>query len=186
MRKIFLSVCLILVSMSSFAKNPVVEMKTTLGNVEIELFEKEAPVSVKNFLKYVAEKKYDGTIFHRVIDNFMIQGGGFTPSMEKVSAFAPIKNEAKNGISNTEGTVAMARTNVVDSATNQFFINVNDNNFLNHRSSNPNEYGYAVFGRVVKGMTTVNRIKKVRTGNKGYYQNVPLEPIVINSIRVKK
>lgn len=183
MKKIILILVLAGLSVAAISANPVVEMKTTMGNIEVELLKKDAPISVKNFLKYVEAKKYDGTVFHRVISNFMIQGGGFTTSMDKVSGFAPIKNEAKNGISNTEGTLAMARTNDVNSATNQFFINVKDNNFLNHSGQN---YGYAVFGRIVKGMSTVNRIKKVRTGNKGGYQNVPLLPVVINSIRVKK
>lgn len=172
-----------LMSSIVWAQNQVVEMKTSVGDIKIELFSKEAPKSVENFLRYVDAKKYDGTIFHRVIDNFMIQGGGFNESMEQVANFPPIVNEATNGISNTEGTLAMARTNAVDSATNQFFINVNDNAFLNHRSKDASGFGYAVFGKVVSGMPVVNQIKKVATSTKGMYQNVPVSPVIIKSIR---
>lgn len=186
MKKSFFCAVILIMSAMAFAKNPIAVIKTTMGDIEVELMEEKAPITVKNFLKYIEEKKYDGTIFHRVIDGFMIQGGGFTNEMKQVESYAPIKNEATNGLLNTEGTIAMARTSVVDSATNQFFINVNDNNFLNHRSVDQDGYGYAVFGRVIKGMITVNKIKKVKTGNNGYYQNVPIVPVVINSIRLKK
>ena len=161
--------------------NKMVLMKTSLGEIKIELNTEKAPVTVKNFLSYVDEKFYDGTIFHRVIDNFMIQGGGFDKTMSQKTTKEPIKNEAKNGLSNDNGTLAMARTQVVDSATAQFFINVKDNDFLNHQSDA--NYGYAVFGRVVEGMDVVNKIKMVSTSTQGMYQNVPLEPVVIESIR---
>lgn len=174
---------LLFASFAVAAANPQVEVKTNLGDFKIELLQKDAPISVANFLKYVDAKKYDGTIFHRVIDGFMIQGGGFNDKMEQLDSYAPIKNEAANGLTNTIGTVAMARTQVIDSATNQFFINVADNDFLNHRSKDENGYGYAVFGRVVQGMPVVNQIKKVATLTKGMYQNVPEKPVVILSIR---
>jgi len=167
-------------------QNPVVVMKTSMGNVEIELFQSKAPVTVKNFLNYVDKGFYDGTIFHRVIGNFMIQGGGFTPGMIQKRTLSPIKNEASNGLSNKRGTVAMARTMDVHSATSQFFINVVDNVFLNYRSSTPDGYGYCVFGRVIKGMDVVDKIKSVQTGNVGYFQDVPLTNVIIKSISRKK
>lgn len=163
--------------------NTMVEVKTSMGDLKIELLAKEAPISVANFLRYVDSKKYDGTIFHRVIDGFMIQGGGFNEKFEQVESSAPIKNEASNGLLNSIGTVAMARTNIVDSATNQFFINIAENDFLNHRSKTVEGYGFAVFGRVIQGMPVVNQIKKVATLTKGMYQNVPEKPVVILSIR---
>lgn len=168
------------------AGSPTVIMKTNLGDIKIELDEKKAPVSVKNFLSYVDAKFYDGTVFHRVIENFMIQGGGFTKDMQQKKTEAPIKNEAANGLKNNRGTIAMARTNVVDSATAQFFINTVDNNFLNYRDSSPAGYGYAVFGRVVDGMDVVDKIRKVKTGMKSGMQDVPVEPVVIESVRVLK
>lgn len=164
-------------------KNPVVLMETSLGNVKIELDQAKAPISVKNFLSYVDEKFYDGTIFHRVIANFMIQGGGFTADMQQKPTKAPIKNEAGNGLSNKRGTLAMARTMVVDSATAQFFINVVDNDFLDHRDNSPQGFGYAVFGRVIEGMDVVDKIKAVKTGNKMGFQDVPVETVVIKSIK---
>lgn len=162
--------------------NPQVLLTTSLGNITIELFEKEAPITVENFLKYVDEGFYNGTIFHRVIKGFMVQGGGFTTDfVQKDSLFAQIKNEATNRISNKRGTIAMARTNVVDSATSQFFINEVDNDFLDHRSPSPQGFGYCVFGRVVDGMDVVDAIAKVKTGNRGYHADVPVENVVIES-----
>ena len=137
----------------------LVKMETNYGDIILELNQEKAPITVKNFLQYTDNKFYDGTIFHRVINNFMIQGGGLTKDMKKKTTLAEIKNEADNGLKNEVGTIAMARTNVVDSATSQFFINVKDNNFLNHRGKNPRDYGYTVFGKVTEGMTVVNRIK---------------------------
>lgn len=165
-------------------KNPVVVMTTSKGDIKIELFQDKAPISVENFLKYVKDKHYDGTVFHRVISNFMIQGGGMNAKLEEKKGRAPIKNEATNGLSNTKGTVAMARTNVVDSATAQFYINVADNTFLNHRSTRPDEYGYAVFGKVIEGMNVVDAIKGVPTGNQGMYQDVPKEAVEIKSVKL--
>ena len=159
-----------------------VQLETNYGNITLELDEEKAPITVKNFLGYVKAGHYNGTIFHRVIDNFMIQGGGFDKEMVQKKTNSPIKNEAHNGLSNEAGTVAMARTNEVNSATSQFFINVKNNEFLNHKNPSPSGYGYAVFGRVIEGMSVVNRIKKVRTGSKGHYQDVPMEPIVIKNV----
>ena len=167
-------------------KNPIVVLETTKGNIRIELDADKAPITTKNFLDYVRDKHYDGLIFHRVISGFMIQGGGMDTQMKEKKNRAPIKNEAANGLKNNLGTIAMARTNVVDSATSQFFINVKDNDFLNHRSTAPAEFGYAVFGRVVEGMDVVQSIEQAKTGNKGYHQDVPLEAIVINSAKVEE
>ncbi|KAF0217011.1 MAG: peptidyl-prolyl cis-trans isomerase A [Geobacteraceae bacterium] len=166
------------------AKNPVVLMETSMGNVKLELFQKEAPISVKNFLDYAGSGFFNGTIFHRVIPNFMIQGGGFNPDMQPKAAKAPIKNEAGNGLKNDRGTLAMARTMVVDSATAQFFINVVNNDFLNHRDDSAQGYGYAVFGKVIEGMDVVDKIAATKTGmNKGF-RDVPETPVVIKSIKV--
>jgi len=162
-------------------KNPVVVMETSLGNVKIELDQAKAPISVKNFLSYVDDKFYDGTIFHRVISSFMIQGGGFTADMQQKPTKAQIKNEAKNGLKNDRGTIAMARTRNPDSATAQFFINVVNNDGLN--SPQPDGYGYAVFGKVIEGMDVVDRIKAVETGSDGPLENVPKKPIIITSVR---
>ena len=142
-------------------KNPKVVLKTSLGNIQLELFADNAPVTVKNFLQYVDAKFYDGTIFHRVMSSFMIQGGGFTPDLQKKPTRSPIKNEADNGLSNSRGTVAMARTRIVDSATAQFFINVTDNGRLDHAGPGP-RFGYTVFGRVTKGMDVVDKIRNTR------------------------
>jgi len=159
---------------------PVVTLETSLGVIKVELYPDKAPVSVKNFLAYVKEGHYDGLIFHRVIRDFMIQGGGFTKEMkERGSKLPPIKNEADNGLKNDRGTLAMARTSVVDSATAQFFINVVNNDFLNHRAKTPQGYGYAVFGKVVEGMDVVDKIRAVPTGNAGMFQDVPLQPVTI-------
>ncbi|MDO8446027.1 MAG: peptidylprolyl isomerase [Deltaproteobacteria bacterium] len=164
-------------------KNPVVLMETSLGNVKIELDQAKAPISVKNFLSYVDDKFYDGTIFHRVISSFMIQGGGFTADMQQKPTKAQIKNEAGNGLSNKRGTLAMARTNVVDSASSQFFVNVVDNDFLDHRDNSSQGFGYAVFGKVVEGMEVVDKIKSVKTGSKMGFQDVPMDAVVIKSIK---
>ena len=165
-------------------KNPVVVMETSMGTIKIELDKEKAPITVANFLGYVNDKFYDGTIYHRVIANFMIQGGGFDEKMNQKPTKPPIKNEAGNGLKNTTGTIAMARTGVVDSATAQFFINVKDNDFLNHRDDTQQGYGYAVFGKVVEGMDVVEKIKNVKTGNKGGFQDVPVETVVIKSVRL--
>ena len=167
-------------------KNPMILMSTSMGDIKIELYEDKAPVTVKNFLSYVNDKFYDGTIFHRVIPNFMIQGGGFDKDMKEKTTKAPIKNEAGNGLKNDTGTLAMARTNVVDSATAQFFVNVKDNAFLNHRDESAAGFGYAVFGKVVDGMDVVHKIEQVQTGKKGMYSDVPVEPVVIKSVTVVK
>jgi len=167
-------------------KNPMVLMSTSLGDVKIELDAEKAPVSVQNFLAYVNDRFYDGTVFHRVIPNFMIQGGGFDAAMQQKPTKAPIKNEAGNGLKNLTGTLAMARTNVVDSATAQFFINVKDNAFLDHKNETPAGFGYAVFGKVVDGMDVVRKIEQVQTANKGGHENVPVEPVVIKSMTVIK
>jgi cyclophilin family peptidyl-prolyl cis-trans isomerase len=154
-----------------------VKLTTSMGAIVIELDDAKAPISSANFMKYVAAGHYDGTIFHRVIPDFMIQGGGFSKDMRQKPVNAPIKNESTNGLKNDNYTVAMARTNVRDSATSQFFISVKDNDFLNYAGeSNP---GYAVFGKVVEGKEVVDKIKKVATGNAGGHQNVPSEPVVI-------
>ena len=166
------------------AKNPVVLMQTNLGTIKLELFSKEAPLSVKNFLDYTASGFYDGTVFHRVIPNFMIQGGGFTADIKQKKANAPIKNEADNGLKNLRGTIAMARTMIVDSATAQFFINVKDNGFLDHSDKTAKGYGYAVFGRVIEGMNVVDKIATVRTGVLRGFPDVPLPPVVIESLKV--
>jgi peptidyl-prolyl cis-trans isomerase A (cyclophilin A) len=165
-------------------KNPVVVMETSLGNVKMELFEKEAPISVKNFLDYVDNGFYNGTIFHRVISGFMIQGGGFTADFKQKPTKAPIKNEAANGLKNQRGTLAMARTGAPDSATSQFFINVVNNDMLNR--PNPDGHGYAVFGKVTEGMEVVDRIRGVKTGLFRGFQDVPVEQVVIKSIKVVK
>ena len=159
-------------------------METTKGTIVLELNEDKAPETVRNFVAYAKSGHYDGTIFHRVIDGFMIQGGGFTKEMNQKETRAPIRNEAMNGLKNDRGTIAMARTMIVDSATSQFFINLVDNDFLNFSSPTPQGFGYAVFGQVVEGMEVVDAIAKVRTGFCGPHQNVPEEPIVITKITV--
>jgi peptidyl-prolyl cis-trans isomerase A (cyclophilin A) len=165
-------------------KNPMVLISTSMGDIKVELYEDKAPVTVKNFLGYVNDKFYDGTTFHRVIPNFMIQGGGFDQSMKQKATKAPIKNEAANGLKNDAGTIAMARTSDPDSATAQFFINVVNNDGLNRPK--PDGHGYAVFGKVVDGMDVVRKIEHVQTTTKGMYQNVPAEPVVIKSITIVK
>jgi peptidyl-prolyl cis-trans isomerase B (cyclophilin B) len=163
----------------------MIRMQTNKGVIELELDDQKAPETVKNFLEYVQAGFYDGTIFHRVIDGFMIQGGGLEPGMkEKRDTRAPVKNEADNGLKNERGTVAMARTNDPHSATAQFFINVVDNGFLNYRSATPDGWGYCVFGRVTNGMDVVDAIKGVATTNKGYYQDVPADDVVIEKVEI--
>ena len=163
---------------------PRIEMKTSKGTLTIELYQEKAPKTVENFLSYVESDHYDGTIFHRVIPGFMVQGGGFKPDMSQKDTGDPIENEADNGMKNTRGTLAMARTGNPHSATAQFFINTVDNSFLDHTGKNPQGWGYAVFGEVVDGMDVVDEIVKVPTGNKGGHQNVPNEPVVIESATV--
>lgn len=167
-------------------KNPVVTMDTTLGKVKIELFEKEAPISVKNFLDYTASGFYNGTIFHRVIPGFMVQGGGLTANLApKPGNLPPIKNEADNGLKNDRGTLSMARSGDPNSATSQFFINVANNNSLN--KPNPDGFGYAVFGKVVEGMDVVDKIVSTPQANKNsVFQNVPIEPVTIKSVKIVK
>lgn len=181
--KALLSLLIFSLSLTVWAKNPMVVIETNMGAIEVELYEDKAPETVKNFLGYVNEKFYDGTIFHRVIDGFMIQGGGMDEKLTEKKTKAPIKNEAKNGLKNDVGTIAMARTADPNSATAQFFINVNDNSGLNYPS--PDGHGYAVFGKVTSGMHVVNRIKAVKTGNLGGHQNVPMDTVLIKSIKKK-
>jgi cyclophilin family peptidyl-prolyl cis-trans isomerase len=159
--------------------NPSVTLATSLGPITVQLLADRAPVTVQNFLAYADASFYDGTIFHRVIAGFMIQGGGFTPDMKQKSARAPIKNEADNGVKNARGTLAMARTSDINSATAQFFINLNDNAFLDHGAR---DFGYAVFGRVTAGLDVVDAIAKVKTGRKGAHGDVPLEPVIIERV----
>ena len=166
-------------------KMTTVVMETSLGTIEIEVNGEKAPLSAKNFLQYVDDKFYDGLIFHRVIKGFMIQGGGFSEGMEQKKTRETIKNEATNGLKNLKGTLAMARTNVVDSATAQFFINVVDNDFLDHRDTSNAGYGYAVFGKVTSGMDVVEKIRAVPTGMKNGMDDVPTTPVVIKSVKRK-
>ena len=168
------------------AGNPRVEMETSKGKFVIELYPEKAPDTVKNFLNYVDTKFYDGTIFHRVIPKFMIQGGGFTADMKQKSAGAPVKNEADNGLKNDRGTIAMARTNDPHSATAQFFINTINNDFLNHKSKTQQGWGYVVFGKVVAGMDVVDAISSVKTVTRGSFRDVPAENIEIRSTVVLK
>jgi peptidyl-prolyl cis-trans isomerase B (cyclophilin B) len=157
----------------------MVELHTNHGVIKLELDAEKAPKSVENFLAYVKAGHYDNTVFHRVIDGFMIQGGGFEPGMQQKPTNAPIANEANNGLKNVKGSIAMARTNDPHSATAQFFINVNDNDFLNHSSPTPQGWGYAVFGKVVEGLDVVDAIRKVKTGSKGFHQDVPVDDVII-------
>lgn len=159
----------------------MIKISTNLGEIQIELFEKEAPISSENFRQYVEAGFYDGTIFHRVIPGFMIQGGGYTADMQEKATQPPIKNEADNGLGNQRGTLAMARTQVVDSATAQFFINLVDNDFLNHGTR---DFGYAVFGRVVEGMDVVDKIAAVATRDQGMMQNVPVEAVLMEKVEI--
>jgi len=162
----------------------MVTFKTNFGDITLELFEDKAPKTVENFLSYVNDGFYDNTIFHRVIDGFMIQGGGFTEDMDQKDTKDTIENEANNGVANEIGTIAMARTNDPHSATAQFFINVGNNGFLNHTSESVNGWGYCAFGKVTDGMDVVEKIKSVKTGSSGYHQDVPVEPVIIEKATV--
>ena len=175
---LLLSVCF---ATTAFASQSVI-IETSYGDITVELNDEKAPQSVTNFLAYVDSQHYSDTIFHRVIKDFMIQGGNFTVDMAPKKNRAPIKNEAANGLRNLRGTIAMARTNVVDSATSQFFINLKDNGFLDHKNSSPQGYGYAVFGKVVKGMEVVDKIGSAQTHTFKRFRDVPVEPVVIRSI----
>jgi peptidyl-prolyl cis-trans isomerase A (cyclophilin A) len=181
LKKLALAACALSFSASLLAAEaPHVLLDTTLGDIEIELNTEKAPISVQNFLGYVDSGFYNGVQFHRVIPGFMIQTGGFTADMQQKDTRAPIKNEADNGLHNVRGTLAMARTGQVNSATSQFFINLTDNDFLDHGSR---DFGYAVFGKVVRGMEVIDQIAGVRTGNRGMHQNVPVEPVLIESAK---
>ena len=158
----------------------MIKFQTSLGDFTIELFEKEAPLTVDNFQRYVDDEFFDGTVFHRIVPGFVIQGGGLTPEMRPKETRAPIKNEATNGLKNERGTLSMARTNDISSATSQFFVNLKDNEFLDHK---PGSYGYAVFGRVTQGMDVVDRIAEVSTGRRKGYDDAPLEDVTIVSAR---
>jgi len=162
---------------------PMVVMETSEGTITIELWAEKAPMTVKNFLRYVDEGYYDGTVFHRVIDGFMIQGGGLTADLKPKETRDPIKNEASPELKNERGTIAMARTNMINSATSQFFINVVDNDFLNQKNKTPMGFGYCAFGKVVAGMDVVDKIKEVPTSTQGQFENVPVNPVVIKSIK---
>jgi peptidyl-prolyl cis-trans isomerase A (cyclophilin A) len=162
-----------------------VKLSTSMGDIVLQLDAAKAPKTVDNFVQYVKAGHYNGTIFHRVIDGFMIQGGGFTPEMKEKPTRPPIALESRNGLKNDKYTVAMARTNVADSATSQFFINVNDNDFLNAARS-PDGNGYAVFGKVIRGTDVVEKIRKVETGQKGPYGDVPVQPVIIKQVTIEK
>ena len=165
-------------------KNPIAVMETNKGTIELELYLDKTPITAQNFIDLAQKGFYDKTIFHRVIDGFMIQGGGMDADMNELDTEPPIKNEAHLSPSNKRGTIAMARTNVIDSATAQFFINLVDNDFLDHRSKTPSGYGYCVFGKVTKGMDVVDKIAKVETAPYGYHDDVPVEPVVIEKAEV--
>jgi cyclophilin family peptidyl-prolyl cis-trans isomerase len=158
----------------------MIRFETTLGNFTVELFDDEAPVSVENFVKYVDEGFFDGTVFHRIVPGFVIQGGGFTEDMSQKKNHPPIKNEADNGVKNARGTLSMARTNDINSATSQFFVNLKDNDFLDHSRGN---FGYAVFGKVTEGMDVIDKIAAVKTGRKRGFEDVPLDAVVMTSVR---
>lgn len=185
-RRALLLAALALGALPAFAQQaasaPRVLMATSLGNITLELDAQRAPASVANFLRYVEAKHYDGTIFHRVIANFMIQGGGFSPDMSQKAIQAPVRNEARNGLKNVRGSIAMARTADPHSATAQFFINTTDNAFLDHPGQDG--WGYAVFGKVVEGMEVVDKIRAVPTANAGFHSDVPRTPVIINSARL--
>ena len=165
--------------------NPVVVLETSLGSMTIELYRDRAPITVENFLRYAEGGFFEGTVFHRVIPNFMIQGGGLTPTLVEKETAEPIRNEAGNGLTNDRGTISMARTSVVDSATAQFFINLVDNPTLNHRGTDPRSFGYAVFGRLTGGLDVLDSIGAVPTQRQGPHQDVPVEPVVINSVTLQ-
>lgn len=166
--------------------NPIAYIETSKGPILVELDRAKAPLSVENFITYAKAGHYDGTVFHRVIKGFMIQGGGMTADMAQKPTNPPIKNEATNGLRNRTGTIAMARTMVVDSATSQFFINTADNKFLDNAGLNPDKFGYAVFGKVVDGMDAVWAIESVTTGTRAGHQDVPLEPVIIDKVTIEE
>ena len=179
-RVLFFAAAVLAVAFGAFAgDNPKVILETSKGEIVLELYADKAPETVKNFLAYVDADFYNDTIFHRVIPDFMIQGGGFTADLQKKKTRAPIRNEADNGLSNQRGTIAMARTPDPHSASAQFFINSKNNDFLNHRGKTPQGWGYAVFGHVVEGMEVVDRISKVKTATRGRFRDVPAEPVII-------
>ena len=190
--RLLLSICLLLPLMAAAetpqtqnTESPTVILHTNHGAITLELFEEQAPQSVANFLEYARDGYYDGTLFHRVISNFMIQGGGFDTDFQQKTTREPIQNEADNGLGNERGTLAMARTNDPHSATAQFFINVTDNDFLNYRSQASGQtWGYAVFGRVVDGMDVVDAIRAVETGRRGMHQDVPVEDVIIERVEL--
>jgi cyclophilin family peptidyl-prolyl cis-trans isomerase len=180
----FILISLVCMQLNSAYANPKVLMETSKGNITIELYEQEAPITVKNFLSYVSEGFYNNLIFHRVIPNFMIQGGGFDAEMNQKPPKDPIKNEARRGLNNKRGTLAMARTNVINSATAQFFINLKSNDFLNHTDNSSRGFGYAVFGEVIDGMDVVDSIGKIRTHRYGMFEDVPVTDIFIKNMSV--
>ena len=182
MHRLYLFAFALLISITAHAANPQVEMKTSQGTLIIELYQDKAPKSVENFLQYAKDGFFNGTVFHRVIPDFMIQGGGFTPDMKQKETRAPIQNEAKNGLKNETGTLAMARTGDPHSASAQFFINLKDNAFLDYPGRDG--WGYAVFGKVVQGLDVVQKIVKVPTANAGPHQNVPTTPVLIESVKL--
>ena len=180
---ILLTIPLLVSSLSLAQDNPIVVIQTNKGAITVELWADKAPISVENFLRYTDSNFFDGMVFHRVIPGFMIQGGGFSPDMVQKSTYDAIKNEASASVPNDRGTLAMARTNVVDSATAQFFVNLVDNDFLNHTDETQRGFGYAVFGEVIEGMDVVDTIAKVETATTKGFQNVPTEPVVITSAK---
>jgi peptidyl-prolyl cis-trans isomerase A (cyclophilin A) len=182
LKKLFVLCAAAMVPAGALAADPQVDIKTSLGTIRVELYAAKAPKTVENFLQYVKDGHYNGTIFHRVIPGFMIQGGGMTPDLSQKRTRAPIPIESKNGLKNEVGTLAMARTSDPNSATSQFFINVNNNAFLDYPGQDG--YGYAVFGKVIDGLDVVNKIAAVPTGNQGMHQNVPRTPVLIESMTV--
>jgi len=184
LRTLFVALALAVVALPALAADPRVELKTNRGTIVLELYPDKAPKTVANFLQYVKEGQYTGTVFHRVIDGFMIQGGGFDKDLRQKPTRAPVENEAGNGLKNEVGTIAMARTPDPHSASAQFFINLKNNDFLNFREPTPQGYGYTVFGKVVAGMDVVEKIAKLPTGNAGPHQNVPRDPVIIESATI--
>ncbi len=184
MHRLYLLAFAFLFSIAAHAANPQLEVKTSQGTVTIELYQDKAPKTVENFLQYAKDGFFNGTIFHRVIPGFMIQGGGFTPDMKQKETRAQIQNEATNGLKNETGTLAMARTNDPHSASAQFFINLKDNAFLDHKAPNDRGWGYAVFGKVVQGFDIVEKIAKIPTGRSGAFQDVPNTPVLIESVKL--
>jgi cyclophilin family peptidyl-prolyl cis-trans isomerase len=184
LRTLLVALALCVVALPVLAADPRVELKTNRGAIVLELYPDKAPKTVANFLQYVKDGQYNGTVFHRVIDGFMIQGGGFDKDMRQKPTRAPVENEAANGLKNDAGTIAMARTPDPHSASAQFFINLKNNDFLNFREPTPQGYGYTVFGKVVAGMDVVEKLAKVPTGNAGPHQNVPRDPVIIESATI--